>query len=113
MVRMDYLYKIKYCILYILIRRRKTIAGSPDGLARNRCYAVGFGGKQTEGMQNRSAGKLSQRTVLADVTHQFVPHMETHDSRPGESARSSARGQGKVSGAGVERQAAANLRRMR
>ena len=88
-----------------------------DGLVLNRCYAVGFGiGKETERIQSRGGGgKLSQRTVLADVTHQFV----SHESRTGESTPGSAHGHDGVKApvaAGVlvaERQAAANLRRMR
>lgn len=78
---------------------------------------VGLGGKQAEGIQSRSAGKVSQRTVLADVTHQFVSHTESPAPRTGELAPGSAHRNGgdKLSAAvvGVERQAAANLRRMR
>ena len=89
-----------------------------DGLILNRCYAVGFGrGKEREGIQSRSGGKVSQRTVLADVTHHFV----SHESRTGESAPGSAHGHDGVKSPaaaaggvlGAERQAAANLRRMR
>ena len=87
-----------------------------DGLILNRCYAVGFGrGKEREGIQSRSGGKVSQRTVLADVTHHFVSHeSRTGESAPGSAHRHDDGAKAPVAGVlGAERQAAANLRRMR
>jgi hypothetical protein len=86
------------------------------GLILNRCYAVGFGtGKERERIQSRSGGKLSQRTVLADVTHHFVSHeSRTGESVPGSAHRHDDGAKAPVAGVlGAERQAAANLRRMR